>query len=79
MADPRYSRTAFWLVKVLMLLGIATWLVSASKEAGRQEILSKKPVQMVLGETPYCWNGSYYPVVDFDYKRLTMKVKKETP
>lgn len=76
MADPRYSRTAFWIIKVLMLFAVATWLVSASKEAGRQEILSKKPVQLVLGETPYCWNGSYFPIVEFNPKKMTMRVKK---
>ena len=61
-----------------MLLAVATWLVSISRESGRQEILSKKPVQLVLGDAPYCWNGSYYPIVSFDYKKLTMKVKKAT-
>ena len=79
MAEPRYSRTAFWLVKVPMLIFLATWLVSASKEAGRQEILSKKPVQMVLSDAPYCWNGSYYPIVEFNYKKLSFRVKKEQP
>jgi len=77
MGDPRYSRTAFWIVKVLMLLCLATWLHNISKEAGRQEILSKKPVQRVLSDAPYCWNGSYYPIVDFNYRKMLMKVKKE--
>lgn len=79
MSEPRYSRTAFWIVKVLMVIFMATWLASAEREAGRQEILSKKPVQMVLSDAPYCWNGSYYPIVEFNFKKLSFRVKKEQP
>lgn len=79
MGDPRYTRTVLWIVKIPMLFFMAMWLVSISKEAGRQEILSKRPVQLVLSDASYCWNGSYYPVVDFNYRKLVFHVKKVEP
>ncbi len=77
MSEPRYSRTAFWTVKIIGLLALTVWLWNVAKEAGRQEILQKPLVQRVMSDAPFCWNGSYYPIVEFNYKKMTMKVRKE--
>ena len=74
--DPRYTRFSFWVIKVPFLILFLIWYGNICRESGKQEILNKKPVQMILNDVPYCWNGTYYPVVDFNAKKMTMKVKR---
>ena len=72
-----YSRTAFWLVKVLMLVVFLMWYANFHREAGRQEALKMKLVQRIISDQSYCYNGTFWPITEFDTKKLRFRVKKE--
>jgi len=84
MGNPRYGRMAFWLVKVMMLLSALIVLWNVAKASGRQEILDKRPVQLLTNGTPVCvWGDDVYfateikPATKTTPMRMIVKIKKD--
>jgi len=78
MSEPRYTRMAFWVVKIIMLIALYLWYGDKSAEYERDRIMREnRTLQYQAIGMPYFWNGTIYPAVDFNYKHLVVKVKKE--
>jgi len=84
MADPRYSRTAFWTVKIVGLLALLIVIWNVAKSSGRQEILDKRPVQLLTNGNPVCvWGDEVYfateikPATKTTPMRMMVKIKRD--
>lgn len=78
MSEPRYSRKAFWTVKVIMLLVFLLWYGDRCERYGIDRAMKEnRALQYQANGVPYFWNGSIYPMVEFNSKKMTVKVKRE--
>jgi len=78
MPEPRYTRRSFWIVKSIMLLLLLLWYGERCEQFGREQALKEnRALQYHTNGIPYFWNGSIYPAVEFNFKKMTVRVKKE--
>jgi len=80
MSEPRYTRRAFWIVKIIGLIALVIVIWNVAAEHGRQEILGKKAVKQIISGQPFCvWGEVIYPAVELNTtgKKWTVRIKKE--